>query len=121
MLRAALENVLRGEASSLDQALGLRPKPGQRTIATTAKTKRRDELLRRTAADFYPGHSPTVAAHEIYKIWSRYAESAWPRERIASDVPINRIDTPQFYIWQIMRLQDHVLSERTIRLVLAAS
>lgn len=110
-----------GDDTSLDHVFGLRTNPGQRSIQTKAMVARRDELIRRLAADHFRGASCNATAAAIHKAWSRYASSAWPRERGSDAIPVARINRPEFAFWQIMKLQDVVLSQRTIRSILAAS
>lgn len=118
---AALERYLAGDHATLDEALELRPAPGQRSLQTQAALARRDEFLRRLASDHFPALSANAAAKAMHRTWSRYAASAWPRERVSPALPVHRINSPEFGFWQIMRMQDRVLSERTIRSILATS
>lgn len=117
---AVIERVLAGDEPSLDRAIGLCV-PSQRSIETQAFLIRRNELLRRLAADHFPDLSTHAAATELHRIWRRYASSAWPRERNSATMPVHRIEKPEFAFWQIMKLQDRVLAERSIRRILAMS
>ncbi len=118
---ASVERVVSGDETSLDRLLGLRPAPGQRSLETKVAINRRDELLRRTAADHYGDLSAAATADAMHRAWLRYAESAWPRERNSAALPTHRIDKPEFGFYQIMKTDNCVLSARSIRRILATS
>lgn len=124
-VRAMAETVLdwwwAGATDRLDRAVGIIPSPGQRSQQTQVIIARRDDLVRKLASDHYGAMRSHPAAIAICKQWSRYAASAWPRERLRTEPPPHRIGTPEALFWQIMKLQDRVLSERSVRQILAAS
>lgn len=105
----------------LDRTLGLSRRPGQRSAGTVRMLERRVGLVRQAATDHFPGLKPSAAAHRIFRAWSRYASSSWPRERSSAGVPLHRAGKPEGMFWQLMALQDRVLSERSIRQILAGS
>lgn len=109
-----------GAAEPLERVLGLRAAPGQRSPETKALIARRDALVLQLATDHYPDRQ-SAAASKMHKAWMRYAASSWPRERLLPEPPRRREQTPELFFWQIMRLQDQVPSERTIRRILATS
>lgn len=124
-VRVAAERLLSwwwsGAAERLDRVVGIAPAPGQRSAQTQAEIAQRDELVRKLAADYFPDLRSHPAAVALHRQWARYASSSWPRERMLDDVPPHRVGKPEGTFWQIMRLQDRVLSERSIRKILAAS
>lgn len=120
MLADGISTFLIGTAP-LDRALGLVGAPGQRTVRTIAKLEERDDAVRQLAAEHYTGLRKHQAAARISGAWAKYASSAWPRERLLDEVPTVRLGKPEATIWQIMKLQDLVLSERSIRRILATS
>ena len=109
-----------GAGQPLERVLGLRPAPGQRSPNTVARLAQRDVLIRALAAAHYPGRS-LAAAEAMRRAWARYASSGWPRDRQSEEVPSYRVGKPEAWFWQIMRLQDQVPAERTIRRILATS
>ncbi len=58
----AVEVFLDGRQASLDQALGLKPGPGQRSMKTRGQIQERDALYRRAAREFFP--DLRLAIHE---------------------------------------------------------
>lgn len=110
-----------GGSERLDRLVGTAPAPGQRSSQTQHQITRRDELVKNLASEHYPELRYHPAAVAIRKQWSRYAASAWPRERLGDSVPKHRVGKPEAMFWQIMKIQDRVLSERSIRKILAAS
>ena len=110
-----------GAPERLERAIGIIPAPGQRSAQTQAQIAQRDDLVREMAADHYPNLRSHPAACEMHKRWGRYASSSWPRERMQDDVPPHRIGKPEGKLWRIMKLEDRVLSESSIRKILAAS
>ena len=112
---------LSGGEERLDRSVGTVPAPGQRSSQTQVQMTRRDELVRTLASEHFPELRSHPAAVAIRKQWSRYAASAWSRERLGDSVPKHRVGKPEAMFWQIMKIQDRVLSERSIRKILAAS
>ena len=120
MLAEALDAYFTGGSETLDAALGIRPGPGESTLAATFQRHRRDTILREVADRFMPGAPPAAQAREISKRWGRYAASGWVRERLQDEMPQHRIGKPEAAFWRIMKAHDQVLSERSIRSILAA-
>ena len=119
-LAEALDAYLTGDSGSLDAALGIRPGPGESTLAATFQRHRRDAILREVAQRFMPGAPPAAQARQMAQRWHRYASSGWVRERHHDEVPQHRVGTPEASFWRIMKAHDQVLSERSIRSILAA-
>jgi hypothetical protein len=118
----AFGQYLAGQADTLDAAMGLpRRRPGERSWRTKAVIDRRNELLREIADRYYSDRCPAAQAQEIATDLSRYASSAWVREREAETCPSRHHGSVREMFWRMLMLRDHVLSERTIRSVLAVS
>jgi hypothetical protein len=101
---AALLAGIRG--GSVDQALGLSRATG------------RHEMIRAAARQFYPGARGSVAADQFHTEWSRYAGSAWQREKTMANCPPRHIGTIREIFWRLLQDQD-VLSARQLRRILA--
>lgn len=105
----------------LDCALGLKTEPGQRSVRTRAAIAERDRLVAEAAAEFFSDEPPAAQARAIHERWTRYATSGWRRERALSTLPSIRHGKIEGRIWQIMKVRDFVLKERSIRGILDAS
>ena len=112
---------LSGAAASLDEALELKTEAGHRRPSTMARIAERDALLRRAANQFFPGPNTSHQARELHTAISRYAASSWPRERERVTCPDRRTGTIQGAAWEILSLDDHVLSFERIRKILVTS
>ena len=66
---------------TLDVALGISPRPGQRSLPTKAAIARRDELYVALAAAHFPQDTRRGRAASIHLALSDYAGRAWIRER----------------------------------------
>ena len=110
-----------GAHEPIDRLLGLRAKPGQRSSHTQRILTERDRLVCEAAEEFWPLETRSEQARNLYQNWARYAASAWPRERALDRVPARRVGSVEARLWAIMRVKDHVISERSIRALLAAS
>jgi hypothetical protein len=124
LVRSAGQDLLRwwyeGGRQPMERVLGLRSDPGQRSPQTQAMLVRRDDLVRKASVQYH-GLSANAVAKAMHRAWSRYATSSWPRERGLGDVPPRIDGKPEALFWQIMRIEDRVLSERSIRRILATS
>ena len=109
------------EAVGLEEALGLATGPGQRKAATIASIASRDELLRAAAAEFFPDLRPAEQARDMHQHWRRYVAAGWPRERALEEPPERRRGTIEGALWRVMKTRDHLLAERSLRLILAVS
>ena len=109
------------EATEILIAEARRPAPGQRSVETTEALARRDALIRDCVSIHYGEHSDSAAAELLQVDLARYAASAWRHERDADKVPDHRRSKPSGYFWRILQIDEHVLSARQIRRVLATS
>lgn len=110
-----------GAHEPIDKLLGLRTKPGQRSSQTQRILIERDRLVCEAAKEFWPDETNSEQARNLHQHWTRYAASAWPRERALERVPDRRAGSVEARLWAIMRVKDHVISERSIRALLAGS
>jgi hypothetical protein len=111
---------LEGHLAGVDDPFGLRPKPGQRSVATRSAYDRRDDLVRADAQKFYPTASQADAARELHTALKRYAAAGWKRDRKLPDCPASA-KTLGAILWAILRARDDVPAARTIRRLLATS
>lgn len=119
---SALAQWLRGRSGEpLERFLGIKREAGQRSIQTALALHRRDDRVRQAAAAHFRSDCASDQARELHRRWSRYAASSWPRERALDELPAHRRNTAEGEFWTIMKIRDHVLSERSIRALLAAS
>lgn len=95
--------------------------PGQRTFRTIQRHRRRAELLRETAARFWPGLSRPEQARQLNVGLSRYRETAWRYERALVECPARLRGTQQEMYWLILKQVDAVLAAATIRDILRGS
>jgi hypothetical protein len=79
----AVEAFVSGER--LEEALGLKPRAGQRSLRTTLAVRCRDELLRQVAKHF--DGSVSAKADAVHRAWSRYCTSTWRFDRAADGCP----------------------------------
>lgn len=113
----AVQRVLDGEAEGLDDAFGLRPGPGERHWRKVAALHRRDDLIRKAAAEHFVGLPHREAAERIASELGRYRASRdWRRDRAATACPLTGIKAKW---WQILKLLDRDLGPSRIRQVLA--
>jgi hypothetical protein len=112
---------LSGAVASLDEALGVKPEPGQRKPITLAMIAARNESLRETAAREFPGIAVSRQAHKMHTEMSRYAASAWKQDRHEKQIPERLAGTAQAVAWQMLTDEDRLISERQIRKILSPS
>lgn len=120
--REQLADMLDRIANGADAAaaLGLKRSPGQRTWRTCAVLAERDRLLRVAAARL-AGLSITEQAMALHTELSRYHATAWQRERTYECCPERHAGKITELLWNILKVHDHLLAARSIRLVLAKS
>jgi len=92
---------------------------GQRTPGTTLRLAVRDHLLREAARRFCVGMSDRQAARQLHTALTRYQTGRWRRSRVDVTCPhqAGRLDAA---LWLILKVRDHVPSERLIRLALSS-
>lgn len=81
--------------------------------------ERRNVLLREVAEKHFGGTSENERARAICEGLTRYAASAWPRERLVTECPERHHGRVSEYWWRILKQRDFVPSQRQIRRVLA--
>jgi hypothetical protein len=84
---------------SVDEALGLRFPQGGVPWWQEEAIRKRNAALQELAARFFRDLPPNGQAKAIGMLTSRYAASAWPRERERESMPTHYHDTPKQYIW----------------------
>jgi hypothetical protein len=94
---------------------------GHRTPATLAAIDERDRLMSEAVAMFMPGISSRRAAHRLHDALVRYACGAWRRERAAPSCPLRHAGRIEAMLWEILRVRDHIPSERVIRRAIDAA
>lgn len=108
-----------GDEVPLKVLFGLKRQPGQRKPSTVAAQLARDDLLRQAAAIYFAGRGPTTAARLLRERWRRYADIAWSREGECEECPGRHVGRLEEFLWQVMRLDERVLSVEWLRRVLA--
>jgi len=88
--------------------------PGQRRPETRARRGERDVLIVGAVDAFYTDMAPYTAVKTFHADWTRYASTVWPRERNLSDCPARLIGTPRASFWELLQLEDRVLSASRI-------
>lgn len=87
---------------SLDRLLGLAPEPGARSWQTIQRHARRDEALRRLAADHFPSGSCRQRAAQIRERCERYEAAEWRRaDRMAGTMPESYRGTIREYLYTV--------------------
>jgi hypothetical protein len=104
-----IELVLSG--ASLDEVLGT-PAPGQRSVTTQLAIAARDQLLRDAASRFFPDLPLAAQARELAGALTRYAASAWMRERAETSCPARHHGRIEAVCWQVLKHRDLVLTPR---------
>jgi hypothetical protein len=118
----ALAISLRRCAGGVADPFELRPQPGHRTASTRLAYEKRDELLRLTAFHHYPEKSLAEQARRLHAELSKYAVSAWQRERVLDEAPSRyREGDVRLLCWRILKAVDHVLTVEAIRKILGTS
>ena len=101
----------------LDTALGIVNGAGESWRLADA-VRRRDDLLRHVAAEYYCGQKPSVAAPKIASDLSRFRSSAaWRTARTAAACPY---EGERAFFWQILRLVDKPIGADRLRRILGA-
>ncbi|MGY3605138.1 MULTISPECIES: hypothetical protein [unclassified Bradyrhizobium] len=89
--------------------------PGRRLPETLAVLAERDRLLVEAATRHLAHLSNAAAAKHLHRALCRYREGAWQRDRVAIECPARHLGKFNAVLWAILKLRDHVPSERTIR------
>ena len=94
---------------------------GRRTPQTLLLLDERDKLLFE-AARFYPGASDREVARRLRTALSRYRAGRWERgDRTEPLCPLRHRGTITELLWMILKVHDHLPSDRTIRRALPGS
>jgi hypothetical protein len=117
-MSARLDRLLAGHDPA--EALGLKPKRGQRRWHTVTRIDQRDEMLRQAAMRFFPGMAPSRQAEEIARALKRYAASSWRYDQLKADCP-HPNDTLKAMLWLVLRHVDNALSARRVRKILRST
>jgi hypothetical protein len=92
---------------------------GHRTVATLSLIAERDRLLVEAAAKFYSGLSGREAARHLRVALLRYREGAWRRTRAEAVCPARNLGRLEELLWRLLKVRDHVPSDRSVRTALA--
>jgi hypothetical protein len=90
---------------------------GHRTRQTLLLISERNKLLAE-AARFFPGAFDREIARQLRTALLRYQTGAWRRTRVETTCPTRHLGRLDALLWQLLRIRDATLSERTIRAVL---
>ena len=110
-----------GRVPTLEDALGLRPGPGQRSAPTRAIMAERDQWIRQAAADHFPGPSTSRQARQLHTAIDRYAASSWRHDKESTRCPRRLTGTINAVVWEILSLDGRVLCFERIRKILVMS
>jgi hypothetical protein len=109
----------RGEIVDLPAALGLKPAVGERDPRSQLSLAKRDEIIRDAFQRFLADASSAEAARQFCSGLQRYRSSAWKSERKSADLPERHRGKISAAYWSVLKVIDHVPSERTVRRMLA--
>jgi hypothetical protein len=90
---------------------------GRRTPSTMLQLDERDHFLRE-AARFFPFFSQREVARRLRTALLRYQTGRWRRERADVECP-HAAGKLTAVLWMLLKVRDHVPSERTIRVALS--
>jgi hypothetical protein len=92
---------------------------GHRSRQTKLFLSERDHFLRAAADRYCAGMSGRAAAAWLHTKLGRYRSGAWRRDRIEATCPPRHRGTIAEFCWMILKVSQHVGSERSIRRALA--
>jgi hypothetical protein len=92
---------------------------GRRKAADILGRTIRDHLLRLAASRYCVGMSDRQAASYLRTKLGRYAAGAWRRDRVEDRLPDRHLGRIEATLWELLRIRDHVPSDKTIRNALA--
>jgi hypothetical protein len=93
-----------GHGLQFNDTLGLRAGRGETAWWETEALKRRDELLRSTAARHFPGRSPHAATAAILRPLTLYERVGWQRHRVFKSPPEEMINTLRGNLFLLLKL-----------------
>lgn len=108
-----LDCYLTMRCESLDSALGVGRRQGERDARTRRDLAERDDQLIRAMAEFDLS-SPQMAAE-----MRRYYARGWQRDRAAAECPPQHSGKLEAALWRILKLRAQPLGERFIRAIAA--
>jgi hypothetical protein len=112
----AVQRVLDGTTEGLDEAFGLKAGPGERNWRTVDVGRRRDDLIRKAAAEHFAGTTKREAAELIASELMRFRSCHdWRRSRADTVCPFQGVKA---IWWQILRLVDKPLGAERSRQIL---
>jgi hypothetical protein len=118
-LGTSLEQFLKHQARTIEDAMGLRFPRGGVPWWMEEAIRKRDAALRELARRFYSELSIAAQAREIQKLAIRYASSAWLRERAAAAPPATYEGTHLQWLWAAFKAGAAMpIGERQLRHVL---
>lgn len=117
----ALDTYLDREATSLDEAFGLRYGRGGVSCWREAAMRQRDAALREMAATcFTDDVSPCCRSQQMAQLARRYAATAWRTDKVRTRMPESYSGTDKEFLWRAFRSGALMpLGERQIRNITA--
>jgi len=118
-LGEALERFLAHSCRTIDEAFGLCFPQGGVPWWLEEAIRQRDAALRALAEQLDPALSTTARAREVRALATRYAASAWLRDRGQDEMPPAYVGTPKEHLWRAFRSGAAMpLGERQLRSIL---
>jgi hypothetical protein len=119
-LGASLDQFLRRQAPTIEDAFGLRAPRGGVPWWLEEAMRRRDAALRELAETLLPDLSPTAQARHIHTLASRYGASAWRHDRTLEAMPRAYAGKANAWLWQAFKSGAPMpICERQLRNILA--
>ena len=116
----ALGSFLNHDCGNLDEAFGLAQDHGGVPWWMERAIRQRDAELRRLSAMLPATMSTYQRAKRIWSMSERYASTAWPRDRLLSEMPHHYAGTPKHHLWAAFHSGAKMpVSERRLRTLLA--
>lgn len=120
-LAVAVQDIASGRCRGLDEALGLKPAAGQRSIGAELARLRRNDLLRAWATRFYPHLTGHGQGSAIAVLLHRYETSAWRHDRQRSEMPTGYQGAEREYCYRVCRLDLPLPQARQIARIVMSS
>jgi hypothetical protein len=103
---------------SMEEAFDMARARGQVAWWTQEQLDRRDELVRRMAAEFFPNLSRPQQAREIAKAGKLYASAGWRRDKGRAGVPPDQRGTLRELLFLACATEHFPLGERQLQEIL---
>jgi hypothetical protein len=94
---------------------------GHRTTQTLDAIARRNQLILEAGDRYFPGLSGREAARHLRVALLRYRCGAWRRTRTETSCPERHLGRLEELLWRLLRVHDHVPSDKLIRTALSRS